>query len=415
MLQRPCTDFDPERVESPVERQNRLSALRDACPLAWSDAHGGFWLASRHSDVSIISGDAASYSSAKTFNEDLRQWEGGTVVPALPMRFIPSETDSPEWDRYRGVLNPHFGPKAVESRRARFADFAHALIDGHIETGCIDVVLDVGNPLSAIGTMQLVGFPTDDWWAWAKPFHEVTYHPTGSEALAKAVTDIEWVYVQIRDVIAQRRRQPESDLLSVLMQQELPGGPLSDEELFDLSVQLLGGSIETTTALIANTLMYLDTDKSCRSQLMGNRKLLRPAFDEFLRYFTPVQNSARRTMAPVQVGGIELPAGETILMSWASANQDRSVFPDADKVNIERSPNRHVAMGRGKHFCLGSFQARMIFEVVMNAIFDRLPDLEILVDEAVRYPSIGNVNGWVQMPARFAPGRVRESEDRAEK
>ncbi|MGN7931735.1 cytochrome P450 [Sphingopyxis sp. 22461] len=400
----PSTDFDPERVESFVDRHLQLSALRRTCPIAHSDAHGGFWLASRYEDVAAVAENADNFSSAKIFNAELDCWEGGTIVPALPMRFIPSETDSPEWDRYRGVLNSHFNPKAVEARRESFTAHTHALIDEHIENGQIDIVLDIGNPLSAIGTMSLIGFPLDDWWAWAKPFHEITYHASGSVELEKAARDIEQVYDRMREAIASRRTRPTGDLLSILMEQKPVGGPLDDGEIFDLCVQLMGGSIETTTALIANALMYLDTDHVARSRLKEDRKMLRSAFDEFLRYFTPVQNVARRVTAEIEVGGTTIGAGETILMSWASANRDEDVFKDADRVVIDRSPNRHVAMGRGKHFCLGSFQARMMFEVVMNAVFDRLPDYRIMHDNAVRYPSIGNVNGWVKMPALFARG-----------
>lgn len=397
------TDFDPERVESSTDRHARFRELREKCPMARSNAHGGFRLASRYEDACAVAGNADIFSSAKIFNEELGRWEGGAIVPSLPMRFIPSETDSPEWDRYRGVLNPYFGPKPVEQRRASFTEHAHSLIDHHIETGRIDFVLDIGNPLSAIGTMSLVGFPLDDWWEWAKPFHEITYHATGSAGLARAAKDIEWVYARMRETIGQRRTQPAEDLLSILMQQEPLGGPLSDDEIFELCVQLMGGSIETTTALIANALMYLDTDHGSRTRLVNDRKLLRPAFDEFLRYFTPVQNAARRATVATEICGQEIAAGETILMSWASANRDERVFKDADQLLIDRPSNRHLAMGRGKHFCLGSFQARMMFEVVMNAVLDRLPAYQIVRNEAVRYPSVGNVNGWVQMPATFPP------------
>lgn len=397
-------DFDPETAESPADRAARLATLRAQCPVAWSEAHGGFWLATRYEDVNTIAADADVFTSGKTFNAEKGVWEGGTIIPPLPMRFIPSETDSPEWDRYRGALAPHFGPKAVAARRSAFASHVHALLDEYIESGSVDIVLDIGNPLSAIGTMSLLGFPLDDWWAWAKPFHEITYHPTGSPGLAQATRDIEWVYAQMRRSIEDHRASPRADLLGHLMALEPAEGPLSDDEIFELCVQVMGGSIETTTALIANALGYLDGDAEARRRLIADRALLKPAFDEFLRYFTPVQNLARQVTKDVEIGGRRIAAGETILLSWASANRDEAVFADPDKVRIDRSPNRHVAMGRGKHFCLGAFQARMIFEVVMDAILERMPDFAILTDKAERYPSVGNVNGWVCLPACFTPG-----------
>lgn len=138
--------------------------------------------------------------------------------------------------------------------------------------------------------------------------------------------------------------------------------------------------------------------------------MLRPAFGEVLRYFTPVQNVAQRAVSEVEIGDRTVAAGDTILMSWASANSDEDVFEDADRVVIDRSLNRHIAMGRGKHFYLGSFQARKMFEVMMNAVLDRFPDYLIMYDKAVRYPSIRNVNGWVKMPALFTSGEKRAAD-----
>lgn len=398
-------DFDPEAVESPHDREARLRSIRSECPVARSGTHGGFWLVSRYADVSTVLNAPDTFSSAKVLDEADGTYHGGTIIPAVPVpRFIPSETDSPEWDRYRGVLNPYFGPNAVETRRAPATRQAHALIDRVIETGSIDLVLDLGNPLSAIVTMDLLGFPLDEWERWAAPFHESVYSPTGSPELAHAAAELEWVYEQIRAEIQKRRHAPADDLISKLMKDEPFGGPLSDHELLELSIQVLGGAIETTTALMANALFHLHHDHGAREKLVADRGLLKRAFEEYLRYFAPVQNLARTVMAETEVGGQKMCPGDRILMSFASANRDEAVFDRPDDVVVDRSGNRHLGMGRGKHFCLGSFQARMMFDVMMNAIFGRIPDFQVLEEEAQRYPSIGNVNGWVNMPATFTPG-----------
>jgi cytochrome P450 len=398
-------DFDPEGVEAPLAREARLRSLRNSCPVAKSGAHGGFWLISRYDDVSTILNAPDRFSSAKFLDEADGSYHGGTIIPPVPVpRFIPSETDSPEWDRYRGVLNPYFGPRAVEARRAQASRQAHALIDRVIETGHIDLVLDLGNPLSAIVTMDLLGFPLNEWERWAAPFHESVYSPTGSPELAHAAAELEWVYAQIRMEIEKRRVAPTGDLISRLMHDEPQGGALSDHELLELSIQVLGGAIETTTALTSNALFYLHGDHSARTRLIDDRLLLRRSFEEFLRYFAPVQNLARTVMEETAIGGQTLQPGDRILMSFASANRDETIFEDADSVVVDRPANRHLAMGRGKHFCLGSFQARMMFDAMMNAVFDRIPDYAVTEDQARRYPSIGNVNGWVNMPTQFTPG-----------
>lgn len=402
MSQFPSVEFDPETVESPERRAQRLEHLRDTAPVAYSEAHGGFWLLTRYADVLKVLQAPSRYTSGKTFDPETGVATGGTIIPPTPIdRFIPSETDGEEWKRYRGVLQPHFRPEAVEKRRMEATHQTHALIDRIVGSGRIDFVLDLGNPLSAIATMSLMGFPLDDWPRWALPFHEVVYSPTNSPEMAKAASELEWVYGQIHEVIADRRRHPADDLMSTLMADPMDGEPLSDKELFELSVQVLGGAIETTTALTANALHYLASDHEARRRLTEDRSLLTPAFDEFLRVFSPVQNLARTAAADVSIGGCPIAAGDRLLMSFASANRDESVFDCPHQVQIDRVPNRHLAMGNGRHFCLGSHQARMMFEVMMNVILDRIPDYRVLESESQRYPSIGNVNGWINLAAEF--------------
>ena len=131
---------------------------------------------------------------------------------------------------------------------------------------------------------------------------------------------------------------------------------------------------------------------------------MRTACEEYLRYFTPVQGLSRNVTAPCRVGGAEMNPPERIWMSWASANLDPQVFDAPEEIRLDRFPNRHAAFGLGAHRCLGSNVARVVWSIVVGEVLRRLPDYEIDESGTVKYPSIGVVNGWASMPARFSPG-----------
>ena len=140
-----------------------------------------------------------------------------------------------------------------------------------------------------------------------------------------------------------------------------------------------------------------------RDLLVAQPELIPTATEEFLRYFTPVQAFARTVARDTELGDQALRRGDRVLMCFASANRDEREFPDPDEFIPDRQPNRHVAFGIGKHRCIGSTLARAEFATMLETTLRRLPDFRIVRSETVRYPSLGIVNGYVSMPARFTP------------
>jgi cytochrome P450 len=137
------------------------------------------------------------------------------------------------------------------------------------------------------------------------------------------------------------------------------------------------------------------------------------AREEFLRFFSPVHANGRTTRAESLVAGQAMQPGERIMLVFASANRDERVFERPDEVDITRFPNRHIGFGAGIHRCIGSFLARMMFEVMIEAVFDRLPNYEVLIDQAQPYPTVSPINGWVNIPATFTPGLRKSAADPA--
>jgi cytochrome P450 len=137
---------------------------------------------------------------------------------------------------------------------------------------------------------------------------------------------------------------------------------------------------------------------------MKNPDRLAIAREEFVRFYSPVHGLARNCARDTVVNGVEVKAGERVLLAYASGNRDESIFENAEEIKIDRFPNRHVAFGAGMHRCIGSFQARMMFETMMHQVFTRMPDYVIDESRAARYESIAVTNGWASAPATFTPG-----------
>jgi cytochrome P450 len=401
----PTVAIDVESPDYACNWATELAALRAGCPMAWSSEHGGFWLATRYHDVLKIAQDDRSFTSGKTIDPVTGAVDGGVAIPPMPFaRSVPVETDRGEWEGFRNLLNPRLGPKATEAQRALARAFADALIDRVIESGRIDLVQDFTSPLTALVTMAMIGFPLAEWRRFADPLHELMFLSKASPAFPAALAELEWIDRRIDEEIAARRRDPKDDLIGYLVAGEIDGAPVGHDDIHQMVVNMLFGGVDTTTALTSNVLVHLWRHPDDRVRLMADRSLLPVAREEFIRFFTPVHANGRTTRTDSVIAGQAMKPGERIMLMFASANRDETVFERPDEVDIARFPNRHIGFGAGIHRCIGSFLARMMFEVMIEAVFDRLPDYRVEIDQAEPYPSISPINGWVNIPARFTPG-----------
>lgn len=398
-------EFDHESPEHAARWESDFSEMRAKCPIAWTEQHGGYWVATRYHDIIAIAQDSETFTNGKTYNPETGEVRGGLSIPPEPTYpGFPDESDSPDWDNYRGFLNRRFAPKAVETRRERTERFAAALLDAKIETGEIDLVDDFTNPLPAIATMDIFGLPLEEWRTFADPLHRMMYTPKNDPEFPQIIAAYDWIRERIEEEVAKRRADPREDLLTHLAFGEIDGAPLDPETLWGMAKNIIIGGVDTTTALTSNVLLYLSENPEARRYLMEDRSRLAVAREEFVRYFSPIHGLARNASRDVALNGADIAEGERVYLAYSSGNRDETVFEAADEVRLDRFPNRHIGFGAGRHRCLGSFQARMMFETMMNAVFDRLPDYEVDAAAAQRYPCLGMVNGLISLPAKFTPG-----------
>jgi cytochrome P450 len=406
MNDKPTIELDIESQDYAVRWHESARRLREKCPIAWSTTYDGFWVASRYKDIVSLAQDNDRFTTAKIFDPETGHVEGGTALPPMPVaRLVPAETDRPEWDHFRGLLNPRLSPRAAEGWRQRAISFANELLDQVIEAGEMDAVDDFTNPLTAMVTLLVLGLPPEDWRTFADPLHALTSLSKRDPAYRDAVALAGVMDRRIDEEIERRRAAPGDDLIGHLLASRIDGEPLRHEDIHQIVFNIVAGGVDTTSSLTANTIVHLARNPEQRRRLAADRDLLPKAREEFIRYFSPLHGTVRTAKEPGVVAGQEVSRGERIYLLLASANRDPEIFEDPDRLIIDRYPNRHIGFGAGMHRCVGSFLARMMFETMMNVLLDRIPDYQVIEEKARRYPSISPVNGWVNVPIRFAPGR----------
>jgi cytochrome P450 len=220
------------------------------------------------------------------------------------------------------------------------------------------------------------------------------------DVLDEAVEEMTRYFEQ---VLEQRQRQPENDLMSKLMEAQLDGQHLSQKELIGFCILLLVAGNITTTNLISNAIICFDEHPEVIARLRAAPNLLPGAIEEVLRMRSPARFVVRRAVAPASLGGQNIQAGQTIIAWLHSANLDEQQFPQPDRFDIERSPNRHLAFGYDIHFCLGAHLARLEAKIALGALLERLPDLRLVPNAPLELVDSAIIYGVQQVPITFTP------------
>ncbi len=338
--------------------------LRRENPVAWN-ANGGFWVASRHAECMQVSTQPDAFCSAK----GILTFEIGVDYPTPPTMM---HTDPPEHTRYRKLVQPAFGRRVTNSLDESVRAAARVLVDRLPLDESVDVVPDLAVPLPVQVIAQLLGLPEEEWdrvWEWSEasiPGTEIHSDPELAARLHGEMME------RLMELVASSRTEPRDDVITLLSNIEVDGDRLSDAELAMFLNQLLVAGNETTRNTISGGLVALAENPEQWDRLVADRSLVTPAVDEILRWTTAVIYFMRTATRATELGGVPIDAGDPIVMIYASANRDEAEFgPSADRFDVGRSPNHHVAFGFGAHFCLGAAIARLEVAAVLDALLDR--------------------------------------------
>jgi cytochrome P450 len=396
---RPVVEFDHRSPIMVEKGREILDGLQANCPVAWTEAHGGHWVVTGMPEVMEVARDDDRFSSE---NDHIKRQ--GVAIPGLPNWAGMVEMDPPEFSPVRKAFIPWFSLRAAKARIPLVRTIADYCIDRVIESGACDFTEQLSVPIPALLTMQFMGFPFAEAEKMADVFHRHSYVKPGTperDQLNAEIAELGKI-VQSRAAIA--RRDPGPDFLSFLATVEIDGALLTDEQISGHAFLVLIGGIDTSSSLLSQTFIHLHQDPKAREALIANPELLDSAFDEYLRYFSPVPGLARTITRDCTLGGQTLEQDERLWISWAGANMSPATFEDPAQVKLDRSPNRHVAFGIGIHRCIGANFARVIWMTTMEQILARIPDFAIDVEASIPFPDVGAANGWISTPATFTPG-----------
>jgi cytochrome P450 family 142 subfamily A polypeptide 1 len=366
--------------------------MRANAPVYFDERNGVWGIATYHR-LKAIAKDPATFSNAGGIRPD---------NGPLPMMI---DMDDPEHVRRRKLVNSGFTPRRVRDLEPKINRVCDEIIDAVCERGACDLVRDIAAPLPMVMIGDALGVaPEDraDLLQWSDDMVSALSNSASEESLTRAANAFGAYTSYASNVIADRRqRDPQDDLMSVLVHAEVDGDSLADDELVQESLLILVGGDETTRHVISGGMAQLLAHPDQHQKLVADRTLLGSAVEEMLRWVTPIKNMARTVTRDVEVEGQLMEAGEKLLLLYHSANRDEDVFDDPHTFDIERDPNDHVAFGFGTHFCLGASLARLEVKVMVDRLLARLPDLRLAGDTPLRAANF--ISGYETMPVEFTP------------
>jgi cholest-4-en-3-one 26-monooxygenase len=396
-------DADVYQRSGPPYEQ--FSWLREHAPVYWhafggADGWPGFWAVTKHEDIAYLSRHPEVFSSAR------RLVVFGEVpeVGAAMQRLMMLNMDPPQHTRQRAFVNRGFTPRMIGRLEDHITQICQDLIDDVRNRGSADFVTDIAAPLPLQVICELVGAPLED----RDRIYQLSNHlvgaddpefqsPTGQRLQHAAALEI---YAYAGQLAERRRARPEDDIVTRLLQPNDAGEVLTDDE-FDLFFLLLtvAGNETTRNAASGGMLAFFE-DPEQWQRLIDDPSLIPAAAEEIVRWVSPVNMFRRTATCDTELGGQRIADGDKVVVFYASANRDDTVFARPGEFDAGRDPNPHVGFGGGgPHFCLGKHLAVLELRVLLATLIERMPDIK-LDGQASRLRS-NFINGIKHMPVRF--------------
>jgi cytochrome P450 len=393
-------EFDPfseDFFNGPWETYRRL---RDEAPVYYNEKWD-FWALSRYDDVAPATRDWETYSSAKGATLDMVK----APEQSIPVPKVIISMDPPEHNRMRKLVSNVFTPRAIASLETMVRDTIHRIAD-RLDPAAFDVVADFSAifPNQVITTM--LGVPEEDreqirhWLDLLLERKPGQIHITDEGYQASVATGMYYY-----DLVQKRRAAPRDDMISRLIETEIERDgtveKLSDVDITGFATMLGAGPAETVTKLIGNAIVAFADHPDQWAKLRADRSKIPAAIEELLRYEPPSQYQVRWTMRDVTLHGTTIPKDSAVLLITAAATRDDRVFPDPDRLDIdrERVMGFNLAFGYGIHSCLGAALARMESRIALDLLLDLIPEYEI-ERRGLRRVAMSNVAGWANVPVR---------------
>src|SRR5471030_311870 len=390
--------LDPAFIADPYPFYHRL---RETAPVFKTPM--GFWLLSRYDDIAASLRDRRF---GKDFAGNIQRKYGADRMkePAIAnLSHTMLVVDPPDHTRLRGLVTKAFTARRVADMRVRIRKLVDEQLDRVADKGEMDVIRDIAHRLPVIVICDMLGIPEDHRAAFLVGSNVsgriLDPVPMSQEELQQANVGTGMANAYFDQLCDLRRRDPQDDLTTELVRAEESGDRLTAEELRSNIGLLFGAGHETTTNLIGNGLLALHRQRDQWERLKSDPSLIPNAIEELLRFDSSVQMTGRATMTDVEIGGVILPAGESVVQLLGAANRDPAQYPDPDKLDVGRENIRPMSFGGGIHHCLGAQLARLEGELVFTALIERFPNLDLPEKDKPDWRRSFTLRGLSKLPA----------------
>jgi len=399
--------LDPEVLAAPFEHYH---ALREYDPVHWDPFMHAWVVTSYPEAVTVLMQYSADRTPAPAHLDrlGLSFMKPFAEVMLQQMMFM----DGAMHARLRSLCAAAFTPRRVEELRDVIETIANELIDKVITKGRMDLLADFANPLPAIVTARLLGVPVEDHHKlhqWVLDIAEVLGNfQHDPDRVAEIIVSLEDLKSYVAARMEEQRANPTGGLIQSLMAAEVAGSHLTDDEVIANTIITLVGGHETTMNLIASGFLTLLRNPASLEQLRKRPEIVASAVEELLRYESPVQHTARIAPADMELGGRSIKKGSRVVAVLAAANRDPKRFPDPDRLDLERTDNRHLAFGWAAHFCFGAPLARMEGQIAFNALLRRLKR-PVLLQKELQWRDNAGLRGLMKLEIGFDAERPKKA------
>jgi len=382
--------YDPMSAAAAENAEPWLQQARTEAPIFYH-APLDLYIFTRHSDIMAVLRDTRSFSSRYT--NKFKPMESPVLQAAFPdghpgLRAM-TLSDPPVHTRIRRLANVALTPKAVAATEPGMRRRCNQLIDAIVADGEADLMGQFSSPMTVLMITDLAGLPESldlDLHQWAQDYFALNLGaPALTDEQERAIAErATRMMAFLTEFVAERRARPREDVISGLIHARTPEGDtaLSNVEVIGVLNSLLVAGVETTAIFVPMFLRLLLRHPRQWREVVADRSLLPAAIEEGLRY-QPTARGVRRTATrEVEIGGVRIPEGKDIFLTYVSANFDADIFGEPERFDIHRSrSDRHLTFGKGTHFCIGAPLARLQSRVAVETVIDRLPNLRLVDDE----------------------------------
>jgi cytochrome P450 len=370
-----------------------FNALRERCPVPWSDQFGGFWSAMSYDTVAEVCRNPERFRNAPQF-----------TVPHLDLGipWLPLQSDPPQHGQYRSVLAPALTKKRMLNMDAEVRVLVRTLLKPLVEKGTFDAAAELAQPFAGQALCLALNFPPSFWnrfFGWNAGITKAMQ--TADLPLLQSVLGDIAGYVA--EEVEARTGDPGDDFLGTLLTTEIDGRAVTQQEIVGYYLLLMSAGHNTSSDSLSHAIVHLANHPEDRERLRAEPDILPNAVEEIVRYYSPLLALGRQVGEDTTLGGQPVKAGDQVAVVWAAASHDNAHLPDADTFRLDRPLTKHLSFGLGTHYCVGAELGRLQLRVAISELLAHFEDFEI-VGEPVK--TLWPTNGYTSIPLSATPARV---------